>query len=114
MKMRQRPEPTSEDNRETMGEIKRQLTVVRDSQINSVDMVRERECLLDFICEVLEAKDAAAKVDFCLFKIATTKGIRICGFPAEGTTERCPVHQRPEDIDKSPQPLRPASDHMPF
>lgn len=61
MKMRQRPEPTTEDNRETMAEVDRQLvkmTSTRDEWKLNI----EHERLLDFICEVLESKDAAAKV----------------------------------------------------
>ena len=61
MKMRQRPQPTTEDNRETMAEIAGWLGDLEGAIKNHTrELARDKtQRLLDFICEVLEAKDAA-------------------------------------------------------
>lgn len=54
MKMRKRIEPTTEDNRETMEEVRRQMSKICENIATPL----EAGDLIDFICEVLEAKEA--------------------------------------------------------
>lgn len=60
MKMRQRPVATTEDNAESLKEIRRQMGEVIRTAIGgrAVKSEMEFEICMDFICEVLEAKES--------------------------------------------------------